>query len=218
MGLYKQARRALENALRINESIGARRSQAYDLSNLGWTAVRGGDNRTARRLLEEAMAEMTRVGDELGRASCLLYLAHTAEAAGDAAGAARRFGEAREALGRIEMPALMLDCTAGLARSALAQGELNEARAQAEEVWQYLSERGTEGIELPTLCYLTCADVFDALGEAEASRAAVEAGYHELMARAEKISNAEWRKSFLENVPEHRAMLELWERASGSEP
>jgi len=40
----------------------------------------------------------------------------------------------------------------------------------------------------------------------------VEAGYRELTARAEKISNAEWRKSFLENVPEHRTIVEMWER------
>jgi hypothetical protein len=29
---------------------------------------------------------------------------------------------------------------------------------------------------------------------------------------AGKISDPEWRKSFLENVPEHRAIIEMWER------
>jgi hypothetical protein len=75
-----------------------------------------------------------------------------------------------------------------------------------------LSQHGTAGIERPTLCYQTCADIFDALGDPQTSRAAVEAGYRQLMTRAEKISDPDWRRSFIDNIPEHRAIFELWER------
>jgi hypothetical protein len=110
----------------------------------------------------------------------------------------------------------VVDCTAGLARCSLAQGQLEAAREFALEVWNHLSVHGPDGLELPTLCYQTCADIFDALGESENSRAAIEAGYRDLMVRAEKISDVEWRKSFLDNVSEHRAIVELWERSSSA--
>ena len=65
------------------------------------------------------------------------------------------------------------------------------------------------------LGYQTCADLFDALGEGEQARAAVQAGHRELMARAEKISDPEWRRPFLGDVPEHPTIVELWENAGG---
>lgn len=71
---------------------------------------------------------------------------------------------------------------------------------------------GTKGLESPTWAYQTCADIFDALSAPDQARAAVEAGYRELMERAAKIDDPEWRKSLLENIAEHRAVIELWER------
>ena len=133
--------------------------------------------------------------------------------AGDAAGAARQFGEAHEGFSRAGALANALECTAGLARCALAQGQLDSARQAAAEVWQYLADHGPAGLELPALAYLTCVEVFEALEEPEPARAALAAGYREVMARAEKISDPEWRQSFLDNVPEHRALVAQWERS-----
>jgi hypothetical protein len=164
-------------------------------------------------LEEEALRELTAVGDTFGRAACLQYLGYIAEQAGDAAGAARRFSEAHEEFSRAGARANALDCTAGLARCALAQGELEAARQAAAEVWQHLADHSSAGLELPGLAYLTCVEVFEALGELETSRAALAAGYRDVMARAEKISDPEWRQSFLENVPEHRALVAQWERS-----
>jgi hypothetical protein len=48
-------------------------------------------------------------------------------------------------------------------------------------------------------------------GENDKARKAIAAGYQELLARAEKISQVEWGRSFLFNVPEHRTIIELWE-------
>jgi hypothetical protein len=79
------------------------------------------------------------------------------------------------------------------------------------ELWNALATGAAKG-EFPLLSYQTCADLFDALGDAEQARAAIEAGYRELMARAKKISDPEWRKAFLNDVPEHRAMVEMWEQ------
>ncbi len=49
-------------------------------------------------------------------------------------------------------------------------------------------------------------------GRRRCARQAIEAGYQELIERAEKISQVEWGRSFLFNVPEHRALIELREQ------
>jgi hypothetical protein len=67
-------------------------------------------------------------------------------------------------------------------------------------------------MEFPVWAYRVCAEVFDTLGDLTCARAAVEAGYAELMQRAARISEPEWRASYLENVPEHRAMGAMWEQ------
>lgn len=54
----------------------------------------------------------------------------------------------------------------------------------------------------------------DALHAPATSWRALETGYREWMTRAEKIGDPDWRKSFLENVSEHRAIVEMWERTS----
>jgi hypothetical protein len=41
--------------------------------------------------------------------------------------------------------------------------------------------------------------------------AILEAGYKFLMERAEKITNPEWKKSYLENFPEHREIVAKWQ-------
>ncbi len=227
LGLPKLARRSLEQALVWNEARGARRLRAYNLANLGLAYWRSGEGRTARRLEEQALDELRTSGDAFLWAECEMYLGLIAEGAGDNAGAAQRFADAQERFNHIGMNALATDALAGLARCALAQGRLDEARQQASEVWKYLAEHGAERMEFPTRAYLIAADIFDALGPStppasaagsaqdDLARQVIESGYRELIERAEKISDGQWRKSFLENVKEHREMVEMYERSTG---
>ena len=211
LGLYKLARTALEQALRLAESVGSRRGRAYGLQNLGLVYWRSSDSRTARQVLGQSLSEMTAIGDVAGRAVAVEYLGLVMEQAGDAAGAKRRFVEAKDVLTEVGAFGFVNDPLAGLGRCALAQGHLDEVRQYATELWNALATGRAKG-EFPLLSYQTCADLFDALGEGEQARAAVEAGHRELMARAEKISDPEWHNAFLSDVPEHRAIVEMWEK------
>lgn len=215
LGMYQLGRAALEQSLRIHQAIGNRRGSAYALLNLGLAHWRSGDTRAAWQVLEQAQSKVAAVGDTFGRAASLSYLALILEQSGDAAGAGQRFAEAREILSAKGVHGYATDALAGLARCALAQGNLDEARRHATEVWTHLEQHGAQGMEFPIRAYQTCAEILDALGESEKSRAAVEEGYRELIQRAEKISNIEWGRSFLENVPEHRVMLDMWDRVAG---
>lgn len=65
---------------------------------------------------------------------------------------------------------------------------------------------------LPPEAHLACAEVFGAVGNLITVQTVLKGGYRELIARAYKISDPEWRKSFLENVAEHRQLPQLWQR------
>jgi tetratricopeptide (TPR) repeat protein len=214
LGFYKSGRAALESGLELAEAVGFRRQRAYSLQNLGLACLRSGDGRTARQILERSLGDMVAVDDGYGRAASLGYLGYVLEASGDLAGAVRRYEEAKGIFSDLGVLPSTVDCWAGLARCALAQGRLDDARQDAEGIFSYLSTHGGKGMESPIWAYQTCADIFDALNESEQARAAVEAGYRALMEQAEKIDDPDWRKSFLENVAEHRAIIDLWERMS----
>ncbi len=64
----------------------------------------------------------------------------------------------------------------------------------------------------PPIVYLQCAETFDALGEAENAWVVIERAHQEMMEVIDKINVPAWRQSCLENVPENRALLEMWER------
>lgn len=212
LGLYALARPALEKTLELAAAVSERRDYAYGLQNLGWTYLCSGNQAAARQFQEQALREFTALGDGFGRAASVLYLGHIAERVGDVPAAMQHFTDALEHFTAMGVRGYRMDCAAGLARCALSLGDLPRAQHYASQLWTYLAENGAAGIELPSLVYQTCADIFQATGAHETARAAVEAGYQELLSRADKITDAEWRKSFLENVSEHRAMVGLWAR------
>ena len=68
-------------------------------------------------------------------------------------------------------------------------------------------------MEFPSRVFLCVADVFKALEVPGISEGEViSAGYDDLMRRAEKISDATWRQSFLENAVENKAIVKRWEK------
>ncbi len=218
LGLYDSARGAQEQALRMDQAIGARRESAYAMLNLGLAYWRLGDNDAAQNVIELAQDALADLSDEFGRAAGLSYLALVFEQAGDVASAQERFEQARDAFTRLSVHAYAHDALAGLARCARAQGHRDEARQCVNEVWAYLQQHGSQGMEFPSRAYLTCAEIFESLGDAERSRAGVEEGYRDLIQRAQKISSIAWGKSFLENVPEHRAIIERQDRIAARQP
>lgn len=212
LGLYKQARAAVEESLQFNRGVGGRAGAAINLLNLGGICWLSGDHRTARRDLEQAWRESESIGNAFSIAASLNALARVLEDTGDPAAALRRYGEAHDIFKRSGQAARAQEALVGAAHCELAQGKLEPARQHAAEVWEYMGAHGGAGMAFPIRAYGVCADLFDALGDAETTRAIVEAGYRELMTMADKISVPEWRKAFLENDPFNRGMVELSER------
>jgi len=126
--------------------------------------------------------------------------------------ASRRFEEARQIAISHSAPALTCETTAGLAACAVMQGQLDEARQLVNEAWDYLKQYGWIGTSAPGKLYRYCAETYDALGEQESYRSVLEAGHQALLDVANQRGIPSWRQSFLENVPDHRWLMETWER------
>ncbi|MGB8643680.1 MAG: adenylate/guanylate cyclase domain-containing protein [Anaerolineae bacterium] len=212
LGLYQEARTSIEQALPMCEAIGDRRQRAYHLLNLGMVYFWSGDVQTARRLELEAFAELTAVGDVIALAANQLYLGYVLEQEAEWVGAAAHYREAQTVFAGVGAIPFEIEAQAGEARCAWALGQWVEARQLVAGVWDYMSARGGAALESPSRVYQSVADITAAAGDIEISRAAVQAGYRELMASADRIGVPEWRKSFLENVPEHRALVERWQQ------
>jgi predicted ATPase/class 3 adenylate cyclase len=208
LGLYPMARAALEQSLALSQAIGARRERMYNQLNLGLACWRVGDSETARRLLEEAIPELEALGDTFGRASGQSYLGLVLEQSGDVAAAAAAFAEAHGSFDTIGVPGCAADALAGLTRCRMMDGDLPAARASAEALWSHLVACGMGGMEFPLLGYETCVRAFELAGEPELASAVANAGYAALTDQAGKISDPAWRRSFLEDIPEHRALVE----------
>ena len=212
LGQYKQARALLEQARAIHAAMGARRPMAYNLGNLAEIFLDTGDLRKARQLFEQALQEFSPTQDPRGTVFILEDLGLVLLAMGDATGAARRFNEAHELALRQGLSYFACEVTAGLAACALMQAQLEEAGRYIHESWDYLKEHGIVSISRPGMVYRTCAEVFDALGETENLQAVLESAHQAFMDVADTINVPEWRQSFLENVPDNRALMEMWER------
>ncbi len=105
-------------------------------------------------------------------------------------------------------PAARCLALAMLARADLASGLHGDACRAAEEATELLDQLG--GIEEgEALVRLTLAEALLAAGERAAASAAAASAREALLARAARIVDPAWRRSFLEGVAEHARTLAL---------
>jgi class 3 adenylate cyclase/tetratricopeptide (TPR) repeat protein len=212
LGLYKQARSPLERSLVIDEALGARRGIAYACINLSDVYFNTGDLRRARQWCERALQEINQTQDARATSNFLVALGLTLLKMGDGAAAERRFKEAFELSSSKGLQSSMCETRVALAAAAVMQGELEEARQYAEQAWDYLRDHPWQALQNSGQGYADLAEAFDALGDSERRDAVVERAHQGLMKDADGIDLPEWRHSFLQNVPYHRTLMEMWER------
>ena len=151
------------------------------------------------------------MNDLFGYAVGQNYSGLAKELAGQITEALDDFAQAATILEKINTRGYLQDSHAGIARCRMALGDLDTARMQAVSIWDYLQTNAGAGMEFPLLAYETCASIFSSAGQASLARHIIKAGYGELMVRAGKISLPEWRRSFMDQVPEHRRIQARWQ-------
>jgi hypothetical protein len=89
-----------------------------------------------------------------------------------------------------------------------------EALSLVEEVIDCLANHPLEGVDEPIQIYLTCYHVLQGCGDGGAVDVLGQA-HGLLIANAEKVSYPAMRATFLERVPAHRELIQLWEAREG---
>jgi hypothetical protein len=144
-------------------------------------------------------------------AIALCSLGNAELALGRHAQAAAAFARAKQIATTLDT-ATRLDAATGLVRVALAQQDATLVQRLVEELLSHLdSHDALEGTEAPYLIRLTCHQALAHAGDPRAAQL-LGSAHAELLAEAVSIADAALRQSFLNNIPEHRAIMAAWTR------
>ena len=203
LGEYETAERLLRASL--EEASGIRLAQAATMRlNLGITLARLGKVDEGQECVTRALRTYVRRGEWSGECSARVYLAEILWMQGN------REGAEREALAAVERahisPVIQAEALSML--SMVQQDRPMESFIAASQAMELLQAVGgvAEGEARIRLAY---ALALDGLGHHNPAATAYADGRDRLLERASRISDDEWRHSFLEGVPDHARTLQL---------
>lgn len=218
LGDDAQASLHLDEGLRLARVLGIRETEGHVLCSMSELSLRRGEALQARvhaqTALQIAIEVRARYNEIFGLA-----------ALGNAELALRRWKAAAASFERMESlareasyPAAVLDAIDGLTRLALARGAIRRSAHALNRLLEYAQARdeaaGGRGGQLAGSMEhwirLTTYKVWARSGDPRAEAALVSA-YTALQSEASAIRDETWRRSFLENIPEHREISALWE-------
>jgi class 3 adenylate cyclase/tetratricopeptide (TPR) repeat protein len=206
LGEHTQARHYLEESLRLARAVGDRATQPDALTNLSVLALRQGDEALALTHAQAALDIASAVQSPEFEATALCALGNAELALGHFAPATVIFERAYAVALALDNAA-QFDARAGQARVALAQGDTVGAMQAVESLLSQLAGGGTlEGTKAPYLIRLTCHQVLARVGDPRAT-ALLASAHAELMALAATLTDAAPRHNFMNNIPEHSAIV-----------
>ncbi len=203
------ARRHLEEGARLALACGNLIPRSAALSNLSVLARRPGNGgravSLARRSIEAAVATSAPQFEAIG----LQQLGEAEHTVGRHAAAARAFDAVRAPAVQHQRPEPP-DALGGLAALALAQGDVPGALRHVLQVLELdaggsMAQRSLNPRRLALICHRVLSSSGDARATAWLRRA-----HDELLAVAATVSDATLREGFLNNIPDHRAILAAW--------
>jgi predicted ATPase len=205
LGEYAEAESGLRAVLERAECSRLPRVASVATCRLGLALAYRGSLSEARAMAAAAVAAFQPYGEQWYESIARSYLALILLEAGQV-DAARR--EAERAVEVCEAAPRRCAALGVLARVRLRQGLAREAHEAAGEAMRLLERLG--GVEEgEALVRLVFAEALAASGGSHAAGRAILAAEERLRARAAKIGDPAWQRSFLERVPENARTLEL---------
>jgi len=206
-GDYATARSYYEQRLEISREIGDRLSENIALANLGLVAHNLDDNEAARDYCQKMLRIAREIGNRSHEGYALNNLGHALaglDLLEEAAEAYRQAAALRHELGE---HFLAMESTAGLARTRLATGDVAGAMEQVEAILSYLEANTLDGTDEPLRVYQACYEVLVAADDPRAGPV-LKTAHRLLLERANRIRDPQLRRSFLEDVGAHRAIVQ----------
>jgi hypothetical protein len=203
LGAAEEAERLLDAIPAADEAMGP--TSSLRRFALAWLRADAGALEAARavalQLSEHGRAHRLPLEEARGRWA----LAEVLRRAGDLEGADREIEAALRMVVPLERPGVL----GTLAMLRLAQGRAADALAAAEEAVAACASMGGCGMFRGAFVRLARAEALHATGATDAARAAIADARARLSAIADKIPDLEYRRSFLEGVPENARTLDL---------
>ena len=212
LGDYAAGMAYYEQALPVHREIGYRLGEGSTLLNQGMVSHHRGDEQAALAYLQQGLRMIQELGDRHFQGYAWNRLGLVQMGLGQPVEAAAAYHQAlnlRRALGQHH---LALESLAGLAQVSETQGDLWQALTHVEEILGHLETHSLNGTDEPFRVYLTCYRVLQANADPRA-REVLRTAYSLLQERAAKITDEALRRSFLENVAVHRAIVAAYRAA-----
>jgi len=207
LGQFNHANRFLERALTLSSRLGAKNLRAYSMLNLGLARWRLGNLHEAVEVLEKSLDILESLGDKRGLASRHFYLGLCYESANDLSSAASHYASAFDCFSKLKISPGVVEAIAGMARLAFKSDDLANAKAHVIKIKDYLDQEGSQALELPTLTFLTCVQIFDTSGDVEIVRQVLMKGLKDIEGQLDMIQEEDWKAAYRNNIPENRALM-----------
>jgi tetratricopeptide (TPR) repeat protein len=215
LGGYDTSQKYIEQALSLHRAIKDEQGLAGDLHILGAIYRAKGDYKAARDHAGEALGIFQRAKNKIHEATLWLEVALALEGLGQHPKASHAYSQAKFIQAETEDELSTFDARAGLARCLLAEGKADSARQEValflKTSSQASSRNDTLGVRAryPIRLHLTAYQVLQAVGNSEEALHILRQGQNLLQKLAATIGDSQLQASFLENVPEHKALMAL---------
>ena len=209
LGEHRKARQFLDSGLQLARTVGDRGTEPNTLIALSILALRTGNAGEARVMAQTACDLSNDVGNPDFATIALVSLGNAHLGLGQLAAAKAAFARACD-LAAQSAGACDFDALAGLARVALQQTDFDSALQIVNSV-MLRSDGGEnlDGTQSACLIRLTCWQTLTQASDMRAPRL-LNTTYHKLVNAADSISNDTIRGYFLSEIPEHAAVVSLW--------
>jgi tetratricopeptide (TPR) repeat protein len=216
LGDYATARSQYEESLACFREIGDRQSECGALNRLSLLYHRLEKHDEARTYGQAALTIAQEIGDRWMESSSLTKLGDALAGLGEADAASECYRKAVTLWREQGRPDLALESVAGLAQIALDRADLTQAQAHAEELIAEFDDPTFPNAGM-AVEFLTCYRILRAVQDARAE-GILNTIYDQTQASAAKISDEAMRRSYLENVPAHRKIINEWNELQRSQP
>lgn len=206
LGAYADAEKTLRAALEAAEPLGLARILCAIQQNLGFSLAHTGRLEEAQTLLSRSIRESILQRNRRLEAGARVYLAIAALYARKLEIADAEARAAAEAMGT---SAVGIYALGALALSEIMRGRLDDAARTVERALTALDAIGGSIEEGEGIARLAYAELLVARGDESGARHVLAIAKERLETRAGMITRPEWRRSFLEVVPEHKRTMDL---------
>ena len=216
LGEHTQALHYLEEGLRLTRMVGNRAMQCIVLLNLSQLTLRMGDAPTALAHAQAALGIARAVQSPEYEARAEWAQGHAELALRQLDAAASAFERTRVLAAEADLIASRLDAAAGTASVALARGDVAAALQAIPLLLEHLAGGGTfDATDGPRHSWLACCKVLAQAGDPRAD-AMLNALHADLQQHAAAITEGAWRDGYLQHIPEHREIVEMWSARQGA--